>query len=641
MLDFEPLMLGLSIVSPLVQPLALPLVSDVAEPAVPFTLSDSKFQVAGSDLSYYLTSSDLLEQLSQEKDLQASAASEIFESPLREYQSKGIRNQLDREFMVGEPLLNSDRRSPDNPQEVSVSSESELSTVDGQATRVGTNLNAVTDWSTQHPFLNLFKTSRSWIPQREGLWNTEEADQLDLDEYGWVKSLPDPDDPNVEYTHVATLMNYYHGGEFVVLYDGEGTIEYGLDVAKDREASAPGRDVIESKQDFDQPITIQLKVTETDPNQTGDYIRNIRVVPIEYEDNYDELVFNPEFLEKVDDFGALRFMDWMQTNNSEQRTWEERPEVEDARYTVAGVPLEIMIELANELDRDPWFNIPHMATDNYVSQFAQVVEANLEPELEVYVEYSNEVWNAQFEQYSWVRDNGPIEGDPYKSYGVRSAQINEIWKEEFDNDYDRVQFVLGTQTRNRWVADQVLNYREWDPTAEYEYDIDAIAITGYISGNLGDPQHESTIESWITDPNIDEFAMAVAQIEDGSVLDDESGTLVETAENFQYYSELAQQHGLEVVVYEGGSHVVGRGGVQNNELITDFFIELHRREEFYDLYTQLLESWEDPNGIRTLYMNFLDIGTPSRWGSWGTLETVAQDSSPRYDALIDFIRNHQ
>ena len=40
-----------------------------------------------------------------------------------------------------------------------------------------------------------------------------------------------------------------------------------------------------------------------------------------------------------------------------------------------GVALEYMIALCNELEADPWFCIPHTATDEYVREFAKQVKA--------------------------------------------------------------------------------------------------------------------------------------------------------------------------------------------------------------------------------------------------------------------------
>jgi len=519
---------------------------------------------------------------------------------------------------------------------------------------LGTNLHGIADWSTQLPFLDAFKFSRQWITQCKrgepgcsGSWSTNEYEKLDLDEYGWVKSLPAPEEPP-EYTRVGTLMfrdvERYPGGQYLVTYEGEGTIEYQGDATKDEAASTPGRDVIN--------VTpskggIYLLITATDPNKNGNYLRNIRVVQAKYEQTYESEIFNPDFLERIKKFQALRFMDWMGTNDSEQGEWENRPKLATASYRSksGGAPVEIMVKLANRLQVDPWFTLPHMATDEYITKFAEIVKDSLDPNLTIYLEYSNEVWNAQFEQFHWVKDNGQISGGktPYQSYGVRTAQMCDLWKGVFAEQSGRVKCVMATHTANPGVAKQVLNCDQWKEAPCYKHGIDALAITSYFNGRLGFPQYEQAIESWIDDPNIDEFESALQQLKDGSVLDPSLnkkkhfGSTNEFPKEFQEYSAIAKEKGLELVVYEGGSHVVGIKQVQNNEKLTNFFIELHRQPGFYDRYMEMLNAWQDEEGTRTLFMNFSDIGKPSKWGSWGVLEYVDQESSPRYDALIDFI----
>ncbi len=522
---------------------------------------------------------------------------------------------------------------------------------------LGTNLHSITDWSTQLPFLDAFKSSRQWITQCEkgepgcsGSWSTNEYEKLDLDEYGWVKSLPAPED-SPEYTRVGTLMfrdvGRYPGGQYIVIYDGEGIIEYKGDATKDETESTPGRDVINVTPS---KSGIHLIITSTDPNKTGNYIRNIRVVEAKYEKNYESEIFNPDFIAKIKKFQAIRFMDWMGTNDSTQKKWKNRPTLATASYASkgGGSPVEIMVELVNRLQVDPWFTLPHMVTDEYITKFAEIVKDSLDPNLTIYLEYSNEVWNPQFEQFHWVKDNGQISGGktPYQSYGVRTAQMCDLWKGVFAQQSNRVKCVMGTQTANPWVAGQVLNCDKWKEAPCYKHGIDALAITGYFSGRLGQPVYENTIESWINDPNIDEFEKAFIQLKDGSILDaslnnkptfDSTNDLLN---RFAEYSKLAKEKGLELVVYEGGSHVVGNGKLKDNEKITKFFIDLHRRPEFYDRYMEMLNAWKDEEGARTLFMNFSDIGRPSKWGSWGVLEHVDQESSPRYDALIDFIDNN-
>ncbi|HEY9866875.1 MAG TPA: hypothetical protein V6D21_22065, partial [Candidatus Obscuribacterales bacterium] len=239
---------------------------------------------------------------------------------------------------------------------------------------LGINLSGLGSASTQFPFIDYFKNSHEWFTtcrnkktsDCRGVWNTKESEQLDLDEQGWVKSLPKPEDPP-RYTEVATTLfkdipqDTPISGEYLVLYDGEGTLKYGLAAKKNPELSQPGRDVITI--DLSQSNGALIVISETDPNQTGNYIRNIRVIKSEHQARYQNgEQFNPIFLEKIKKFRTLRFMDWMRTNHSPQKEWKDRPTPLTATYRRSGVPLEVMIALSNQVQAEPWFNIPHQAT---------------------------------------------------------------------------------------------------------------------------------------------------------------------------------------------------------------------------------------------------------------------------------------
>src|SRR3569833_2906143 len=52
-----------------------------------------------------------------------------------------------------------------------------------------------------------------------------------------------------------------------------------------------------------------------------------------------------------------------------------------------------------------------MADDNYVSNLAKLLHKTLNPSLNIYVEYSNEVWNSSFAQSQWVQDKSFAEGN--------------------------------------------------------------------------------------------------------------------------------------------------------------------------------------------------------------------------------------
>jgi hypothetical protein len=517
---------------------------------------------------------------------------------------------------------------------------------------IGTNLSGVADWSTQLPFLDAFKSARSWIPQCaanetgcRGTWSTEEPVQ-NLDSFGWVTALPKPEDPE-EYTRVSTLLfreieGQYPGGRYIVLYDGEGTLEYQFDAKKVESESGPGRDVLEVTPSG---LGILLSITATDPNQTGDYIRNIHVVPEAYEETFATEIFNPIFLERINSFAVLRFMDWMDTNHSKQREWADRPTPESATFAGRGVPVEWMVELANRLGVPPWFCMPHQATDDYIENVARLVKEQLDPSLDVYIEFSNEVWNWGFEQAHYALQQGQErwgedKGDAFMQwYGMRAAQMSDIWNDIFADQRDRVISVMATQTAWLGLENSALDCPLWVAEGNapcFQHHIDAYAITGYFSGSLMQERHRETVLSWLQEPD-GGFSKAIAQIQQGDSLTVDGNyddSLPGLSESFAYHHKVAQDRNLRLFAYEGGQHLA----LPDHEQISTFFIELNRRPEMYDLYTDLLDRWAAAGG--ELFMNFTDIGQPSKWGSWGLLESVQQESSPKYDAVITWIEQH-
>ncbi|MEB3281932.1 MAG: hypothetical protein VKK42_23720 [Lyngbya sp.] len=509
--------------------------------------------------------------------------------------------------------------------------------MENNTVQIGTNLNGINDWSTQYPFMDYFKSSRDWITHGSRTWNTNENNQLDLDEKGWVKSLD-----GGEFTSVGTMLpNDDQGRRFVVLYDGEGTIEYLLGADKDEAASQPGRDIFYAPPG----AKLNLRITETDPNNTGDYIRNIRVIPEEYIDTYESQTFNPDFLESLEGYKVLRFMDWMDTNGSQQKQWSERPEVDDADYFGEGVPVEILVELANETGIDPWFTLPHEATDEYVRNFAEYVKDNLDPNLNVYVEFSNEVWNYMFSQANYVLDQGKQEfadlniGDGQKArywFGKRTSEITQIWDDVFANEKERVIGVLGAQAGNSWTAAKSLEYIESTGLSEEQAGIDAIAIAPYFGYYIGGRDFETEVESWTNDPD-GGLNKLFQELTEGGVLDNgpEGGALQQSFDRMQKYVDLAEKEGLDLIAYEGGQHLSGTRGVENNQAITDLFITANRDPRMGELYTKYFEKWTELGG--GLFANFSDVGTPSKWGSWGVRESIYQESSPKFDAIKEFL----
>lgn len=518
------------------------------------------------------------------------------------------------------------------------------------ARQLGTNLDAVTDYSPQVPFTDLFLISREWFTQcRQGedpgctaanSWDTGEAGQLDLDAQGWVRSLPTPGASPV-YTSVATfwdLPQEFPSGRYVVLYEGRGTIEYGLGATKVPELSSLGRDVV--RVDVSKGGLL-LRITQTDSLGDGDYVRSIRFVAEGDERRLLTNRFSSDFLDKLKPYQALRFMDWMRTNGSVVTNWTSRSMPTNARFsTDKGVPVEIMVELANVTEKTPWFNMPHQATDDFISNFATVVRDNLLPSIPVYVEYSNEVWNSAFSQAAWVEGRGNAEWSGSLEsaftkrinwYGKRSAEVCDIWRSVFGASPERVVCVVASQAANSWTASQALACPLWNEAPCASHGIKALAIAPYMGDYLGQDDSAQEVSGW--GASATGLTKLFSELSIGGKLSNgpSGGSIKQSFDWIESNKAVADSFGVSLVAYEGGQHLVGVGGASNDSTITELFTRANRDERMGTLYTSYLEGWEARGG--GLFMHFTDIGSYSKYGSWGALELIGQSASPKYNAL--------
>ncbi len=487
---------------------------------------------------------------------------------------------------------------------------------------LGSNLAGIADWTTQHPFVDVFKTARPWIAQREGA-NWGEGGPLALTPEGWVAALePGQYAETVLFTADAEY-NAGMAGDYTLLYEGDGVLEFGIGAVQVRSAE-PGRIVATLD-----PAggLISLRLFETNPDNP---VRNIRLLLPGSEATYQTQPFNPLFLARIERFSTLRFMDWMNTNDSPVAAWADRPQPSDATFAARGVPVEVLVQLANTVHANAWFNMPHRATDEYVRAFATYVRDNLDPALRVYIEYSNETWNGQFSQAGYVSEQGLAlnlaPGDGFWSglryHSQRAVEIFAIWEEVFGGS-DRLVRVLAAQAANNWTGEQVA---DWQGAAEHA---DALAIAPYFS--CDDPANPETVDQ-ITALSVDEL------------LDRQMANVLPGGCAYQYVVDnltIAQRYGLELVAYEGGQHLAGYFGTENNDALTALFIAANRHPRMGEIYSAYLNMWRDLGG--GLFMAFTDIAQPSRFGSWGALESVTQDpaQAPKYLALMGFIDSVQ
>jgi hypothetical protein len=486
--------------------------------------------------------------------------------------------------------------------------------------RLGLNIAGPADYSSEHAFVDVFRQARSWVSQRPGQpWGKGPA--LDCDTNGWVRRL----EPgcSVETPILTEANGHAPAGDYVCLYEGDGTIDFNYNARiVSRE---PGRIVVTL--DTAKGGTF-LRLLATNPTN---YVRNIRVIMPGFERTYAADPFYPPFLARCRPFNTIRFMDWMHTNGSRQRDWAERPTPAFYTHTARGTPVETMCDLCNRLRANAWFCLPHLATDDYVAQFAALVRRRLSPELKVYIEYSNEVWNGMFEQHRYAEERGrelrlgpperPWEGAA-RYYGQRSQEIFKLWEQAFGGRERLVRVVAWQAAAGTyWTDGLVLGPNDTGRHA------DVLAIAPYITMCIG-PQTKpdaKTVAGWSVDQVLDHAA---------------TNALPQSLGWISTQKAVADKYGLKLVAYEAGQHLVGVGGAQNDDALTAVFMAANRHPRMGGLYARYLDAWQAAGG--DLLCIFSSTGRWSKWGSWGLTEYLDEGESghPKYKAVMEWNRAH-
>ena len=486
-----------------------------------------------------------------------------------------------------------------------------------QTASFGINLSGPADWNTELPFVDVFRMSRPWISQREGApWG--KGPPLEIDELGWVTSLADG---CFAESMLCTIGDgHYPGGIYHVFYEGDGELAFGGSAKI--VAQQPGRIQIEVNPDRG---GFSLQIRRTNPK---DHVRNIHVIMPGFEDTWQNDPFHPTFVDRWRGMACVRFMDWMHTNDSEVATWTERPTLEHATFSRHGVAIEWMVDLCDHIDAAPWFCMPHRADDDYIRRFATLVFERMDPDRKVYIEYSNEVWNGQFEQHHYAAEQGAQLGigpadRPWEAAwhytAVRSLQIFAIWEDVFGG-HDRLVRVLPSQAANPHVSEQVLSFRDAYKSA------DALAIAPYMAFTVGRGRLSDAddIADWDVDQLLDVF---------------EQQSLPEAVERMKASKKVADKYGVELIAYEAGQHMVSMARDQTlTEKLTATMQEANRHPRMGQIYDQYFAAWGESGG--GILAHFSSISKWSRYGSWGLMQFYddSAENYPKFAAAIRWAR---
>lgn len=329
--------------------------------------------------------------------------------------------------------------------------------------------------------------------------------------------------------------------------------------------------------------------------------------------------FHPKFLADLALYKCIRFMDWLRTNTSgNSPLWSTRTTL-TGRQT-DGVAIEHMIDLCNILQADPWFCMPHAASRSYIRNFAELVKSRLDPGLKIYVEWSNEVWNSQFDVNRWVAARSDNYGSDafFNLWANKCKTTFDVWNNVFGDDKSRLVRVLACQLQSVWVAKKM--------TQRMVGQYDALAPSAYFGITR---RQRETLNSSTT-------AQTIIDLCRNNIVNDNRRWYAQHRELVDEYNVLlpTSTTPIKLVGYEGGQHLTAGGNRALSYKAALLDAQTHPR--MYELYQNNMNEFRAAGG--SLFVHFNNVSKSGIHGSWGLVQyqDATVDVSPKLKAVLDY-----
>ncbi|TVR51744.1 MAG: hypothetical protein EA425_06390 [Puniceicoccaceae bacterium] len=324
------------------------------------------------------------------------------------------------------------------------------------------------------------------------------------------------------------------------------------------------------------------------------------------------------FLDEISIYSVIRFMDQVPTNSSTLRNWSDRVQKTANHYTTPGgaVAYEWQIDLCNRLGADIWITVPHLTVEtyeedpenNFWTHLAQLLKDQLDPHLNIYVEYSNETWSggSSFRQGDYAGERGDAMGwGSVNTYTAKfwfhtyaALRLHRVFKDVFADQPHRIKTVLAGQTGSLWGTQQTLValndpvVNPWGDMPEY------YALANYI--NTGNGAASNIRTAW-------------------------TNQLASAAGTYQQVLNTIAPTGMTLISYEGGQHYTTNAHI------------FSANPESYDMYLEWLDTVAE---YFELTMHYTHVGRWASGGSWGAKDSTNQSVSDahRYRALRDWVQ---
>lgn len=492
--------------------------------------------------------------------------------------------------------------------------------VNGMATgidsRTGMHLGAPQDWTPGRVLVNVAKLFRRW-GHAGTPWVANPSLVLTADGY-----------PANQSASALTYLAEYPDGDYKVSYKGTGTLTFSGGFALASPTWTPVGDELRNVVQVRHGVEGTLFIVTATPG-----VADLKIL-IPGEDYGTTKTFTDDYVASLRPFAYLRYMDWLTTNvtdefNTPQREWEDRPTPRSFSYaTTRGMAYETIVELTNLTGKDMWINLPHLATDGYAAKLADFLVTNLDFDaiaarrreqglktpFRIYVEYSNEVWNAMFTQYHDVLAQAKANpaltaaddwGRMAQQAAFRQKQLGDILAAHATNagHGEMFQQVFGSFVLNSWWTQSALefvNQKYGDPSRIFA----AVAIAPYL--HMAD-------DADVPGVSLDAIFAALTDSLEHAVTNG-------ITENVRQ----ADRFHLPIWSYEGGQHLLvwnAKSG-ENRNFNAKRLAQYDERMRV--LYGNLRQRFDEiTRGGNFTY--FSHVGRYDNSGFWGALELAASD----------------
>ena len=449
--------------------------------------------------------------------------------------------------------------------------------------RLWLNLSFAADWARDNTFIDVMRYSRAWRAQVGDTFNDPSVlatMMASADANGYPTAIPGGAAcATIILTEQGAATASILGGRYRLDWQGSGSVSVHGSVS----GQTSGANWIEFNYAPGDSGLVDVRINSTN---SGNNVRAMRCYMVAHADLLAEgKVVHPAFKAVWGNVGLLRFMDQMDTNSNGNVNWSEAP---TDTSVGRGPSVRQLVQVCNELGCHGWFNMPYASNTDYVTQAATVVRNNLRSDLKAYVEYANEWWNFA----------GGFQTAPYldalragKSYnwaqmaGGRSTETMLAWSAVFAGQMHRTVRVAGMHTAWHGLNDDFLDAPQWRaevPGRVSPHTVhDAIAVTGYFYV----PNDEWNEVIAVANSNYNAgLALALSKV------DANIDYLINS--DFAYHRGMSTSRGKQLLMYEGGTHILNPGGTSNNALVHQMVADLNSGSAMYARYARVMEGWD-------------------------------------------------